>query len=80
MSVKNLIKYLVIFVSFQLLLSSCNPIATAKKIYKPVDLRTSPLDPDERAKKNIEEGRGISLKFGNGKLPMSLAHLTRRAL
>ena len=68
MSVKNLIKYLVIFVSFQLLLSSCNPIATAKKIYKPVDLRTSPLDPDERAKKNIEEGRGISLKnLGNRK-------------
>ena len=62
MSVKNLIKYLVILISFQLLLSSCNPITTAKKIYKPVDLRKSPLDPDERAKKNIEAGRGSSLK------------------
>ena len=55
MSVKNLIKYLVILISFQLLLSSCNPITTAKKIYKPVDLRKSPLDPDERAKKILKK-------------------------
>ena len=29
--------------------------------HKPVDLRKEPLDPDERAQKNIKEGRGISL-------------------
>ena len=32
-----------------------------KNIRKPVDLRTSPLDPDERARRNIEEGKGISI-------------------
>ena len=68
MKAKNHIKYLIILLSFQLLLSSCNPIATAKKIYKPVDLAKEPLDPDEKAKRNIAEGRGISLKnLGNRK-------------
>ena len=39
-----------------------------KNIRKPVDLRTSPLDPDERARRNIEEGRGISIgSIGNKK-------------
>ena len=32
-----------------------------KDFHKPVDLRKEPLDPDARARRNIEEGRGISL-------------------
>ena len=51
--------YLLIFASFLVSLQSCKSI---KDVYKPVDLRKEPYDPDEIAKKNIEEGRGISLK------------------
>ena len=43
------------------MLSSCGLGKKVKDIRKPVDLRTSPLDPDERAKRNIKEGRGITL-------------------
>ena len=43
------------------LISSCGIGKKIKEIHKPVDLRNSPLDPDERARRNIEEGRGISL-------------------
>ena len=32
-----------------------------KDFHKPVDLRKEPLDPDERARRNIEQGRGIGL-------------------
>ena len=42
-------------------LVSCGVGEKVKKIRKPVDLRTEPLDPDERARRNIEEGRGVSL-------------------
>tara|TARA_A100001011_G_scaffold372789_1_gene431564 strand:+ start:945 stop:1502 length:558 start_codon:yes stop_codon:yes gene_type:complete len=61
MKPKNLITFLVFLLSIQLFLSSCNPIKTAKNIYKPVDLAKDPLDPEERARKNINEGRGISI-------------------
>jgi len=42
-------------------LNSCGLGQKLKDIHEPVDLRTSPLDPDERAARNIKEGRGISL-------------------
>ena len=42
-------------------LSSCGVGKKLKDIRKPVDLRNSPLDPDERAQRNIKEGRGITL-------------------
>jgi hypothetical protein len=61
MITKNLIKITLIFLSLLILLSSCGSVDKLKSIRKPVDLRTSPLDPDERAKRNIKEGRGISL-------------------
>lgn len=55
-----------IFISF-FLLTSCGTVEKLKQIHKPVDLRKEPLDPDERAAKNIAEGRGISLKnLGGG--------------
>ena len=44
-----------------LFLNSCGIGKKLKDFHEPVDLRTSPLDPDERAKRNIKEGRGISL-------------------
>jgi hypothetical protein len=42
-------------------LYSCGSLEKVKSIYKPVDLTKEPLDPDEKIKKNIKEGRGISL-------------------
>lgn len=42
-------------------LNSCGLGQKLKDFHEPVDLRTEPLDPDERARRNIEEGRGISL-------------------
>jgi hypothetical protein len=50
----------------QILLSSCGSVDKLKNIRKPVDLRTSPLDPDERAQKNLKEGKGMSLKNAIG--------------
>tara|TARA_B100000767_G_C19676457_1_gene497567 strand:+ start:513 stop:1082 length:570 start_codon:yes stop_codon:yes gene_type:complete len=44
------------------LLNSCGAGKKLKDLRKPVDLRNTPLNPDERAKRNIEEGKGISLK------------------
>ncbi len=43
------------------LLTSCGIGKKIKDFHEPVDLRNSPLDPDARAKRNIKEGRGISL-------------------
>ena len=43
------------------MLNSCGLGKKLKDLHEPVDLRNSPLDPDERARKNIEEGRGFSL-------------------
>ena len=42
-------------------LNSCGMGKKLKDFHKPVDLRKEPLDPDARARRNIEEGRGISL-------------------
>ena len=49
-------KILTIFTIF-LILSSCG-------IYKKTDARKVPIGGKERARKNIEEGRGFSLKGG----------------
>ena len=57
---ENLI-FAMIFCFSLTMLSSCGIGKKLKDLHEPVDLRTSPLDPDERAKRNIKEGRGISL-------------------
>ena len=50
------------FIVFSLMFfNSCGIGKKLKDFHKPVDLRNAPLDPDERARRNIEEGRGISL-------------------
>ena len=65
---KKNINFLVIFSLILLLFSSCGIGKKLKDFHEPVDLRNSPLDPDERARRNIEEGRGISLgSIGNNK-------------
>ena len=48
-------------------LSACGIGQKIKDFHEPVDLRNSPLDPDERAKRNIEEGRGFSLSNSGNK-------------
>ena len=58
---KKNINFLVIFSLILLLFTSCGIGKKLKDFHEPVDLRNSPLDPDERARRNIEEGRGISL-------------------
>ena len=54
----NPIKKLVVLSSILLILSSCSGF----KLPKPGDARTMPVGGKERAKKNLEEGRGIGLK------------------
>lgn len=67
MRILNICKIIVIF-SLTATLVSCGMGEKVKNIRKPVDLRTQPLDPDERARKNIQEGRGVSLgNLGNKK-------------
>ena len=67
MRILNICKIIVIF-SITATLVSCGMGEKVKNIRKPVDLRTQPLDPDERARKNIQEGRGVSLgSLGNKK-------------
>lgn len=67
MRILNICKIIVIF-SLTATLVSCGMGEKVKNIRKPVDLRTQPLDPDERARKNIQEGRGVSLgSLGNQK-------------
>lgn len=51
----------IIFLTILILVSSCGTMEKLKTIHRPVDLRKEPLDPDEKARKNINEGRGISL-------------------
>ena len=60
---KNLKNYkiLTIVLISVFFLSSCGVGEKVKNIRKPVDLRNEPLDPDERARKNIREGKGLSL-------------------
>lgn len=62
-----LLKIFILVIFGFTLLSSCGSVDKIKNIRKPVDLRTDPLDPDEKAKRNIAEGRGITLgKLGGG--------------
>ena len=69
MNLKLFITKIISCLILLILITSCgNTIQKIKDIHEPVDLRTSPIDPDERAKRNIEEGRGISiLKSGDKK-------------
>jgi|TARA_B100000401_G_C52810138_1_gene723303 hypothetical protein len=55
-------KVLIFLIISSFLLVSCG----GKKIFRPVDLRKEPVSGKERARKNVEEGRGISL-MGVGK-------------
>lgn len=65
MNYKKFFKFFLI-ATVSLFLSSCGVTEKVKNIYKPVDLTKEPLDPDEKAKKNIREGRGISIgNLGN---------------
>ena len=63
---KKYFNFLIIIALASLLSLSLNGCQRLKDFHKPVDLRETPLDPDERARRNISEGRGISLKgLGN---------------
>ncbi len=65
---KKYINFLILTVLTFALSVSLNGCQKLKDFHKPVDLRKTPLDPDAKARKNIEEGRGISLKgLGNRK-------------
>jgi len=50
-----MLKKIILFLSFGVFLSSCG-------IYKKVNTRDVPINAQERARKNVEEGRGISVK------------------
>ncbi|MEC7168878.1 MAG: DUF3576 domain-containing protein [Pseudomonadota bacterium] len=68
MTLKNLIKTLPLIIVLSLFISGCGFGDKVKNIRKPVDLKNEPLDPDERARRNIEQGRGISIgNLGNKK-------------
>ena len=57
--------FVIVLASFLCL--SLNGCQRLKDLDRPIDPKT-PLDPDERARRNIEQGRGISLKgLGNRK-------------
>jgi len=63
---KKFAQFSLIFCLSLIFLNSCGIGKKLKDFHKPVDLRNEPLDPDERARRNIEEGRGISLgNLGN---------------
>ena len=65
---KKYFNFLIVIILTSLLSLSLNGCQRLKDFHKPVDLRTSPLDPDERARRNIKEGRGVSLgNIGNKK-------------
>jgi hypothetical protein len=57
MNIKNTLKISCFLALFSVILQSCGPPGDARKV---------PVNPDERVKKNIEEGRGFRLmeKFG----------------
>ena len=58
---KKYINFLILIAFASSLVLSTSGCQRLKDIHKPVDLRKTPLDPDERARRNIEEGRGASL-------------------
>lgn len=53
---KNLNKLTITSLLFVFLFSSCN-----NSFFKKVDTRQTPINAQERARKNIEEGRGVSI-------------------
>ena len=61
MNIKKTILTLILSLILSFSLSSCGMGKKLKDLHKPVDLRKEPLDPDARAQRNIEEGRGITL-------------------
>ncbi len=61
MNTNSNFKIIIFLLSLFLILGSCGAGEKLKNIRKPVDLAKTPLDPDERARKNIEEGKGISI-------------------
>ena len=61
MKTLTLLKNFLLLLILGLFLSSCGTVDKLKNVRKPVDLTKEPLDPDERARRNIREGRGISL-------------------
>ena len=67
MNTNSNFKIILFLFSLFLILSSCGAGEKLKNMRKPVDLAKTPLDPDERARKNIEEGKGISLGSALGK-------------
>ena len=62
MNLKKLLRLNFIIPLTTIFLIGCSTVDRLKSVRKPVDLTKEPLDPDERAKRNIAEGRGISLK------------------
>ena len=64
---KKITHFTLIFCISIMFLSACGIGQKIKDFHEPVDLRNSPLDPDERAKRNIEEGRGFSLSNSGNK-------------
>jgi len=67
MNTNSKFKTILFLLSLFFILSSCGAGEKLKNLKKPVDLREAPLDPDERARKNIEEGRGISIGSALGR-------------
>ncbi len=61
MNTKKFIKILLIIFSFPILINSCGVGEKVKNLPKKVDLSKEPLDPDEKARRNIEQGKGISI-------------------
>ena len=58
---KNFFKRSISLAIIAVFLVSCGIGEKVKDFHKPVDLRNEPLDPDKRARRNIEQGRGISI-------------------
>jgi hypothetical protein len=57
MLVKNKLKFLIISFFLVLLFSSCS-----NNFFRKVDTRNTPINSQERARKNVEEGKGISIE------------------
>lgn len=66
MNIRKLLSFLFLVLVSTILLTNCGTMDKLKSIRRPVDLTKEPLNPDEKARKNISEGRGISLgNLGN---------------
>ena len=53
---------LTIFLLLFIFVGSCGPLA-----FKKTDVRTNPINEEDKRKKNLEEGRGATFKFGSKK-------------